>query len=376
MINTKHALFAHAKASGKRDRIMAAVNLAQSDPSVVTPLERFDADPMLLGVRNGFIDLRNGSFHAPDREKMISRSGFSDYEYDATCPRWMNFLEKILPDPDVRLYLQRAVGYTLTGLTDEQCFFFLWGLGANGKSTLINILAKLLGSYADSIPADALMARNSRHPEIFARLTGKRMVVSSELDEGQRFSESLIKLLTGGDMLVARQMYGSSFEFKPQFKLFVAGNYKPEIRGMDHGIWRRVKLISFEVKIPAGEIDKNLDEKLLTEMPGILNWAIDGCLSWQKAGLVEPQAILKATEGYHAESNVVGKWISEHCKTGHTESCLLKVLYQDFVCWAEDNGEHVIPRKQFTPKLEANGYAKDGKRTNSGYKIMGINLHN
>jgi putative DNA primase/helicase len=218
------------------------------------------------------------------------------------------------------------------------------------------------------------MAGDNSHPEAIARLAGKRLVTSSEVDEGNRFSESLIKQLTGGDPVVARNMYGSSFEFTPQFKLFFAGNNKPVIHGMDHGIWRRVRLIPFTTQIPEDAIDQHFEEKLRPELSGILNWAIRGCLLWQESGLQEPEGIKVATKGYQSESNTVGKWIDERCSVDPTASTLLKILYSDYKGWSEENGETLPSRVVFSRKLEANGFDKVEPKTNKGYKIGGITL--
>lgn len=280
------ALAKHAVASESAGRLAAMVELAKSEAELVARSSEFDADPMLLGVGNGTVNLLTGGLWEPRREDYITKQAMTHYDPAAQCPLWLSFLNRIMGgDTEMIGFLQRAMGYALTGSAKEQCLFLLYGVGANGKSTFLNVIGELAGDYGANTPAESLMVQqNSGVRNDIARLRGVRFVTAIETEDGQRLAESLVKSLTGGDTISARFLYGEFFDFTPQFKLFLAANHKPVIKGDDYAIWRRVRLVPFEVTVPEGEQDRDLPEKLRAELPGILNWAIEGCHEWIAQG--------------------------------------------------------------------------------------------
>ena len=260
---TQKTLFKWARASQSAQRVQAMLLLAQTEPGIPMRWTEFDADAWLLSCANGTLDLRTGALRAHNRKDYLSRGIEVAFDPKATCPLWMEFLSRVLPDEPVRLYVQRAFGYSLTGLTDEQCLMFVYGIGANGKSVLLETLLLLCGNYAMAASIDTFTVQKHRGiPNDLARLAGARVVTVSETEEGQRLRESLIKDLTGGDTITARFLNREFFDFTPRFKLWVRGNHKPVIRGTDDGIWRRIHLLPFNVAIPKGERDPRLLDKL------------------------------------------------------------------------------------------------------------------
>ncbi|HLI51013.1 MAG TPA: phage/plasmid primase, P4 family, partial [Thermomicrobiaceae bacterium] len=282
-----------AIASESSSRIKAMLELGQSEPGVPVTPDDLDADSWLLTATNGTIDLRTGALGPHDRAHLITKAVNAPYDPTADCPVFLAFLRQIMAgDEEMTGFLQRAIGYSLTGSIREQVAFIAWGAGSNGKSTLFDLLLDLLGDYAMQTPTDTLMAkRQDAIPNDVARLRGARFVAAVETEDGRRLSEPLVKQLTGGDRVTARFMRAEWFEFSPTFKLWLATNHKPVIRGTDHAIWRRIRLIPFTVTIAEADQDKELPAKLRAEMPGILRWAIDGCLSWQRDGLGVPEAV-------------------------------------------------------------------------------------
>ena len=292
--------------------------LAQSEPDIPARITEFDTDPLLLNCANGVLNLATGELmpHAPARR--LSKITTIAYDPMAACPLWLEFLDRVMgSDDDMIDYLQRAMGYTLTGHTGEQCLFFTHGNGANGKSVFLEILLQMAGEYGTNARADSFMVKQqSGIPNDIARLVGMRFVGVNETETGQRMAESLVKDLTGGDTISARFLHREFFTFRPEFKLWIRGNHKPSIRGTDDGIWRRIHLIPFEVQIPEAERDPNLPEKLHAELPGILRWAVEGAIAWQRDGLRVPEKVKAATSEYRTEMDRLADFIDEKCTTG------------------------------------------------------------
>ena len=269
-------------------------------------------------------------------------------------------------DKALAKYLQRVIGYTLTGRTNEQCLYFLHGNGANGKSTFLNVIKELLGpDLARQTPSETLMTRHNSSTNDIARLQSVRMVSANEIEDGSLLAESLVKQMTGGEAMTARYHYQEFFEFVPKFKLFIAGNHKPVIRGRDNGIWRRIRLIPFVVTIPSEQRDEHLQEKLHSELPGILNWAIKGCRIWQKNGLKDPAVITNAVTAYRDEMDLIGAWIDEHCKVGAGLECRASVVYSNYKLWAEGNGYRPMSANAFGRELSQH-YPKE-KRNDGNF---------
>ena len=350
----------HAVKSESAQRLRAMVSLAESDLQVVTRPTDFDHSPWLLNVANGTLDLRTGDLLPHRREVMITKLAPVEYDPDARCPLWDAFLERILAGHAALIrFLQRATGYTLTGNTSEQCLFILYGTGANGKSTFLQTISAVLDDYAMQTPVETLlMKRNATIPNDVARLRGAHLVTAAEAEEGQRLAESLIKQMTGNDKLPARFLHAEWFEFTPSFKIFLATNHKPVIRGTDHAIWRRIRLVPFTVTIPEAEQDKELGVKLLDELPGILAWAVRGCLAWQREGLEMPPEVRLATEAYRSEMDRVSNFLDDCCVLDARRRARAGALYEAYRGWCDANEERSMSGTRFGRRLTAGGFDK------------------
>jgi putative DNA primase/helicase len=354
----------------------AMVKLAESEQGIHILPEDMDRDPFLLNVLNGTVNLRTGALQPYARADTITKLAPVMFDPEARCPTFLAFLKRVLPDPEVGRFLRRMTGYGLTGVTTEQCLAFLYGGGANGKSTFLDTMQGVLGDYAQQAAPDLLTSRGGdRHPTELADLFGARWVSSIEVDEGKRLAENLVKQMTGGDKMKARFMRTDFFQWTPTHKLFIAANHKPEIRGTDYAIWRRIHLIPFDVTIPLDERDGTLGAKLAEEMSGILNWAIAGCLEWQASGLGVPDAIRDATEEYRQEQDVLGMFVEEHCVVDPQGWVNSNALYKVYSAWSEANGATTISTTAFGRKLREreflSGRGRDGKRIWSGVRLRG-----
>lgn len=339
----------------------------------VTP-DDFDKDNMLLNVENGYIDLVSRELLPHDIDKMFSQKANTDYSDKMQPAVWMDFLNDIFNgDKEVIRYIQKALGYSLTGSTREQIMFILHGKGRNGKSIFVETISEILGDYSNNMQAKTLMVKkNDSVNTDIARLSKARFVTSSEPNEGFRFDEGLIKQITGGDKVTARFLYAEEFEYTPRFKIWVSTNHKPIITGTDDGIWRRLVLIPFEVQIPEEKVDKDLKYKLLREAPAILNWISEGAYMWMREGLKMPDKLKKASEGYRNEMDVVESFIQENCeRVEQKEFTKANDLYPVYAAWADDNGEYKMDSKKFGQKMKEKF---DWKRRNYGVVYFGIKI--
>ena len=290
------------------------------------------------------------------------------------APLWASFLNKITAaDGDLQSYLQRVAGYCLTGATSEHVLFFLYGRGANGKTTFTNTLLGIWGDYGQVAAMETFTEnRNDRHPTELAALRGARLVVASEIEAGKHLAESRIKALSGGEPIRARFMHADEFEYVPNFKLIIQGNHKPALRSVDEAIRRRLHLVPFTVTIPRGERDLKLSQKLRAEWPQILYWAVQGCLMWQREGLNPPAAVRDATDKYFSAEDAILSWLDERTivspQAGTTRS---SVLYQDYKAWAEQTGEFCGSQKRFSQDLMDRGFEI---RDSHGRVVDGIAL--
>ena len=312
---------------------------------------QMDLCPDMINVQNGILSLRTGELTNHDKEKHLTRITSVEYTDKVDCPMWERFLGEIFNfDADLIKYIQKAVGYSLTGLTSEQCAFFCFGNGSNGKSTFLDVISDILGDYAVNIQPETIMVKHGggggANSDI-ARLKGARFVTTVEPNEGLRLNEGLIKQLTGGDLVTARRLYGNEFEFRPEFKLWMSTNHKPIIRGTDLGIWRRIHLIPFTVQIPEEKKDKNLKLKLKQEYTGILHWAVNGCLAWQREGLNIPDTVKDALAEYRNEMDVISAWIGECCETDAGAYEKAGDLYNSYSNWAKESNEYVMSSTKF-----------------------------
>jgi putative DNA primase/helicase len=345
-----------AVASESRQRIAAMIELAA--PMCLASPNEFDADDWLLNLENGVLNLRTFEFMPHDPDLKLTKLAPVTYDPNADCPKWKAFLQRIFNNNERLIrFVQRAVGYSLTGSTREQCLFFLHGTGANGKSTFLEVIRALLGDYAVTAEFSTFVAdrKNSVRNDI-ARLHSARLVTAIEVGEGKRFAEELIKTLTGGDTVAARFLYREFFEFKPRFKVWLAANYKPEIRGTDCAIWRRIRLIPFTVTIPPEEQIPDLAEQLKEELSGILNWTLEGLRDWLANGLQPPPEVTEATEAYRAEMDIVGLFVQDACVPDPKAVTPSKTLYEAFREWCAENGHELLTPKQFGRRLSAKGF--------------------
>ncbi len=359
----REAIVMHAIKSESSERIKGAISLLASQPGMCRPLSNWDADPFLLNVANGTIDLRTGELREHNREDYIARILPIEYDPDAECPLWLTFLDRVTAgDTSLIEYLQRASGYSLTGDTREQIFFFLYGHGNNGKSVFTGTIRKMLGPYATRVSTDLFMIKDKASAggpkEGLANLRNKRLVIATELEDGKKLATSLIKDLTGGETIRADRKYQHEIEFMPECKLWMAGNHKPVIKDTTLSIWRRVKLVPYTVTIPPVDIDKGLQAKLEQEYPGILSWAVQGCVSWFMDGWCEPSMVTDATTEYRDESDILKDYLIECCFLNSAANITLSELYKNYTEWAGQNDIQPIGKRNFTERLIEKGINK------------------
>lgn len=352
----RNALLKHAKASQSSRTLKAMIELAQSER--IADLERFDSNPWILNLLGSTIDLKSWEMSENRPEDLLTKMAGVEYDEKASCPTWMEFLDRVTNgNRELQTYLKRIVGYCLTGDTSERCLFIIQGVGANGKTTFLNVLAEILGDYAVNTPIESLMHRStSGVPNDIARLRGARLVTASEGEMGQKLAESLVKRLTGRDRVTARFLFKEYFEFEPNFKIFLATNHAPLIRGADEGIWDRIRLIPFSVRIPLEERDPQLSDKLRAEMSGIFNWALEGCQEWQEHGLPTPEIVTRATSEYRAEMDILARFLEESTVPVPGARVASAALYARYREWCDNSGERFESKKMFGLQLKERGF--------------------
>lgn len=340
-----------------------------------TQIEQYDADPLLAATPGETLDLQAVARQAVRREDyMTMRIGVA-YDPAAECPRWRQFLNEIFKsDQELIAYIQRGVGYSLTGDTREQQLFLLHGSGANGKSVFLDILTELSGDYAGNAAFETFDAgKRSESTNDLAALRGKRFVTVIETEEGRRLAEARVKSVTGQDMITCRFLYGEYFSYRPTYKIWLAMNHLPVIRGTDKGIWRRIHLVPF-LQSFIGREDKMLRLALRSELPGVLVWALEGLRNWHERGLDPPSAVLRATQQYQAESDQIGRWIIECCVIAETACISVSAAYKSYVAWCEANGEHGESQNKVGRRLAEKGF--DRTKMGNTYTWIGFGLHN
>ncbi|WP_026330033.1 phage/plasmid primase, P4 family [Caldimonas manganoxidans] len=332
--------------------------LARADRRHAATTDEWDADPWLLNTPGGVVDLKTGRKRPNERSDRMTK--ITTATPDGECSQWMAFLSDITGgDVDLQSYLQRMVGYCLTGVTSAHALFFLYGTGANGKSVFANVISTILGNYAATASMETFVeTRGDRHPTDLAGLRGARFVTAIETEQGRRLNESKVKAITGGDKISARFMHKDFFEYTPQFKPVIVGNHKPAIRNIDEAMRRRLHMIPFTVTIPPDRRDPRLTEKLLAERDGILAWAVAGCLAWQREGLKPPASVQAATEEYFESEDALGRWIDERCVREVNAKSLTAELFTDWKQWAEASGEFIGSQRRFSDLLITRGIEK------------------
>lgn len=374
-------LYAWGVQTGNAARVNAMLSTAE--PYLSQPVDVLDADPYLVASENCTIELASSVKDRPaNRQDRITRQLGVRYVPGVSCPQFEKFLERVQPDPLMREYLRRALGYSLTASTEEQCIFIHYGNGNNGKSTFFNCMRKAFGTYSMNSPVATFLAKNNANgggdasPDL-ARLPGARLVLAAEPPEGARLDEAKIKEMASGEPMTVRHLNQGFFEFRPVFKAHISTNHRPVIRGTDRGIWRRIRLIPWTVSIPKEEIDKGLEAKLMEEAEGILQWILTGTEEWRAIGLSEPEAALAAVEDYRADQDPVGEFLSAMCHIGgidpHTKKpweTSAKDLYKQYKLWSEENALDPLAAQTFGRKLTGRGI--DKRKTAGNFVYVGI----
>lgn len=358
-----------AAASESAYRIKAMVDLARSMPGVpVGDADSLDGDPWLLNVANGTLDLRTGDLRDHAREDLITKLAPVRFDPGAEAATWDAFIGRTVPSGDTRTFLRRAVGYSLTGKTTEKVMPCLLGPGDTGKTTFVEAVMDLMGEdYAKPAAPDLLLSkRGAGHPTEVADLLGRRFVATVEVEEGRYLAESLVKQLTGGDRISARFMRQDFFEFRPTHKIWLAANHPPIVRGGDDAIWNRIKKVPFGVVVPKDEQDRDLRDKLRSERSGILNWALEGCLEWQREGLGEPEEVRLATEEYREDMDTFAEFLAERCALGEGQWAATSALRLAYRGWCEEAGQRALSWQIITGRLRERGCAPANRRLGSG----------
>jgi putative DNA primase/helicase len=365
------ALAGHAVRSECERALNAMVYLAQSEPGVPVLPADLDRDPFLFNVANGTLDLRTGVLREHRREDMMTKITDVVFDTGHACPLWERCLDRWMGgNKNLVRYLQVLVGHALTGDVSEQSLYFFHGAGANGKTTFLLAVLALLGDYGwQAAPGLLIAKRHESHPTEQAHLFGKRLVCTIETEKGQAIAEALMKQVTGSDQITARFLFKEFFSFDPTHKIILAANHKPVIHGTDLGTWRRVKLVPWDVTIADAEKDKHLVDKLKDELSGILNWAMRGCLGWQRDGLVEPPEVQAATQQYQAEQDMVAGFAAERCVRHPEARTMASKMFEEYGKWAADK---LMTMRDFKKRMEGLGFA--AKRFTTGLFWLGLKL--
>ncbi len=376
----RKALATHATRSESEPRIRSMVVLAETEPEIAVRPDELDSDPWALNVLNGTIDLATGTLRPHDPGNLITRLAPVEYEAAEACPLWTAFLQRVLPDEPLRAFMQRAVGYSITGDTREEVLFFPHGPTAAGKSTFIEAVKATLGEYAMTADFSTFLRsrRDGGSPRSdIARLSGARFVASVEVDEGKRLAEGLVKLITGGDTVTARALYREEFEFVPHFKLWLAANSRPRVRDDDDALWRRILQVPFTEQIPEEDRDPDVKAALRDPQesgPGILAWAVAGCLRWQEEGLAPPPAVRQATREYREEMDPLRDFIAERCHLAQEASASSEDLWHAYLEWVKaTRSSEALGRRAFSNRLGDHGFRSE-RLPNGRNKWGGIGL--
>lgn len=370
------AIAGWARKSEDAKRVQSMIGLAASDERIAITHRELNADPWLLNVQNGTLDLKAGELLPHDPGRLITHMAPVDFDPDATCPLWESTLRLVFAeDAPLMAFWQRLCGYWMTGAVREQVLPIAYGGGSNGKSTVLGTMLHILGTdYAYEADPSLIMQRSRyEHPTEKASLFGKRMVSFTETDSGGRLNEETVKRLTGKEQITARRMREDPWSFWPTHKLVLATNHRPEIRGTDYAIWRRVLLVPFEVTIPKDKEITDFAERLKAEAPGILAWAVRGCLAWQERGLDPPERVQVATEQYRKSQDDLGSFIEERCTIHREFKIRSGELYQAYCGWAKNYGYDVIGSRTFYDAITARGFPSQVGSKNRRF-VQGLTL--
>ena len=367
--DTSKRRMAFAFKSQSAARISGMIELAKTEPGVPMKFDVFDRQPHLLNVANGMVDLRTGELLPHDRNAFATHVIDVAYDPVAACPVFERFVADVLAhDAELIEYVQRAIGYAATGETREQCFFLLHGEGANGKSTFLNAVRAVLGSYAKHTPTETLVAKTGGAPNDLARLAGTRFVTASEANADQRLADALLKQVTGDEPIVARFLFKEFISFRPSFKLFLATNQLPQVNGNDPAIWRRIRTVPFTRVFTPEQQDRRLADKLAAEQAGILAWIVRGAVSWYQNGLPTPAAVHAANAEYRSDMDSVGQFIEERCEVTADAAVSASSLYASYRHHSNDNSRSPVSPTMFGRTLSTRGFPAE-KRGGAKYRV-------
>jgi putative DNA primase/helicase len=368
----KRPLTAAAKRAESAGGLRSMVELAGTEPGVALATTDLDGHPHLLNTASGVLNLDTLRLTAHDPRLHMTKIAAAGYDPAATCPEFDAFLARVQPDGDVRDYLARLLGQSMTGRVEEHLLAILYGPGANGKTTLTEAVQTVLGDYAAAAEPGLLIDRGDVHPTGVADLFGLRLAVTHETDAGRRLAEGTVKRLTGGDTIKARRMREDFWQFTPTHSIVMHTNHRPVVSGTDEGIWRRIRLVPFDVVIPVDERDGKLPEKLAAERDGILAWLVRGLADWRARGLAEPGAVVKATDAYRADSDTLARFIAEKCLTGPHWYCHSSDLFAAWQRWCAAENVEAGTHTAFSTAVEARGF--DKHKSHGRQKWTGIAL--
>ena len=342
--------------SESRQRLDACLALARSEHPIADSGMTWDPDPYLLGVANGVVDLRTGMIRSGHPDDRLTMQVPVQYHVKAECPRWQQFLHQVFQrDGELIGFVQRALGYSLTGSVREQVLFLCYGTGSNGKSVFLDMLRNVLGDYAMNIPFTVLELQ--QRPSLtndLASMAGRRLVTSSETNESTRLNEARIKALTGGDPITARFLYSESFTYEPVAKFWLAVNHLPRVRDDSYGFWRRVRVLPFNEQFTGDDADKGLPFKLLEELPGILNWGVQGALNWRLVGLAPPSAVMTATQAYRKDNDELDGFVADCCVVADGVRAEPGHLFSEYQRWSKEQGileRHRLGSRSFGTRI-------------------------
>jgi putative DNA primase/helicase len=366
----KDKVHAFANRSSSGSGFTGMLNAAKFESHILVDQNELDADPLLLNCPNGTMNLKTFELQPHRPEDLLTKMVNTPYDPEAKCSLWNDTLVKIMGNDQEKIkFLQRLFGYSLTGLTTEQCLSIYYGGGSNGKSTVIEVQRELMGDYAANTPSDSfLRSRSTHNTNDLARLKGIRFVSAVEIESGQKLNETKVKQVTGGDKVTARFLFKEFFEYSPEYKIVIATNHLPDITGVDDGIWRRLMIVPFDVSITNNEIDKNLKSKLRQELSGILNWALEGCKEYQnQGGLNAPQSIISATQKYRNRMDQVAGFIHDKCLENPNYRVKIADLHTAYQRWADMVGLKPYGKINFGKIMVQKGFDNSAKSGSSRY---------